>query len=123
MAADPPGLLEAEVKAREIAFSQAMADRDLDAFLSFISPEAIFFNGNQPLRGRAAVSAAWARFFDGPEAPFTWRPDVVAVLDSGGLALSSGPVQGPAGEDLGRFNSIWRRDPDGQWRVIFDKGS
>lgn len=123
IAADAPDPLAAEVEAREIAFAQTMADRDLDAFLAFISPEAIFFHGNQPLRGRAAVAAAWARYFEGPEAPFSWRPDVVAVLDSGGLALSSGPVQGPLGEDLGRFNSIWRKDPDGQWRVIFDKGS
>lgn len=123
VAADPSAPLAAEVEAREIAFARTMADRDLNAFLSFISPEAIFFNGNQPLRGRAAVSAAWGRFLEGPEAPFSWRPDVVTVLDSGSLALSSGPVQGPSGEDLGRFNSIWRKDPDGQWREIFDKGS
>lgn len=123
MAADPPDPLAAEVEAREIAFARTMADRDLEAFLSFISPEAIFFNGNQPLRGRAAVAAAWARFFEGPDAPFSWRPDVVTVLDSGGLALSSGPVEDPSGAVVGRFNSIWRKDPDGQWRVIFDKGS
>jgi len=123
MAADSPDPLAAEVEAREIAFAQTMADRDPEAFLSFISPEAVFFDGNQPLRGRAAVAAAWARFFEGPEAPFSWRPDVVTVLESGGLALSSGPVQGPSGEVVGRFNSIWRKDPDGQWRVIFDKGS
>lgn len=123
MAADPPDPRAAEVEAREIAFARTMADRDLEAFLSFISPEAIFFNGNQPLRGRAAVAAAWARFFEDPDAPFSWHPDVVTVLDSGGLALSSGPVLGPSGDVVGRFNSIWRKDPDGQWRVIFDKGS
>ena len=43
--------LAAAVEAREIAFARAMADRDLDAFLTFISPEAVFFNGNEPLRG------------------------------------------------------------------------
>jgi ketosteroid isomerase-like protein len=30
---------------------------------------------------------------------------------------------GPAGEEVGRFNSTWRKDADGQWRVVFDKGS
>jgi ketosteroid isomerase-like protein len=62
-------------------------------------------------------------FFQGPDAPFSWHPDVVAVLDSGTLALSSGTVFGPAGEAAGRFNSVWRKDPDGQWRVVFDQGS
>lgn len=48
----------AEVRARETAFSQTMADRDLDAFLTLISPEAIFFNGNEPLRGLDAIARA-----------------------------------------------------------------
>ena len=112
-----------EVQAREIAFAKTMADRDFDAFLSFISPEAIFFNGNDPLRGRDAIGQGWAAFFDGAAAPFSWHPDVVEVLGSGRLALSSGPVRNPSGAVVGRFNSIWRKDADGQWRVIFDKGS
>jgi len=113
----------AEVRAREIAFAKTMADRDLDAFLTFVSPEAIFFNGNEPLRGREAIAQGWAPFFEGTAAPFSWHPDVIEVLDSGRLALSSGPVRGVDGEEVGRFNSIWRKDADGQWRVVFDKGS
>jgi ketosteroid isomerase-like protein len=112
-----------QVEAREIAFARTMADRDLAAFLTFLSPEAIFFNGNEPLRGRERIERAWAPFFAGPAAPFSWHPDLVQVLDSGELALTSGPVRDPSGAVVGRFNSVWRRDADGQWRVVFDKGS
>jgi ketosteroid isomerase-like protein len=113
----------AEVEAREIAFAKTMADRDLDAFATFISPEAIFFAGNEPLEGREVIVQAWAAFFEGPTAPFSWHPDLVEVLESGGLAISSGPVLDASGAEVGRFNSIWRKDADGQWRVVFDKGS
>ncbi len=116
-------VITAQVRARELAFAKTMADRDLAAFLSYISPEAIFFNDNQPLRGHAEISAGWAAFFKGEAAPFSWRPDVVEILNSGKLALSSGPVFSPSGDESGRFNSIWRLDDDGQWRVVFDKGS
>jgi len=112
-----------EVEAREIAFAKTMEDRDFDAFLDFVSPEAVFFIGNEPQRGHAAISQAWAGFFEGETAPFSWHPDVIEVLESGLLALSSGPVRGASGETVGRFNSIWRKDKDGQWRVVFDKGS
>jgi len=112
-----------EVEAHEVAFAKTMEDRDFEAFLSFISPEAVFFKGNEPLRGHAEISQAWAPLFEDETAPFSWQPDVVEVLESGRLALSSGPVLGASGEILGRFNSIWRKDNDGQWRVIFDKGS
>lgn len=112
----------AEVEAREIAFAKTMADRDLDAFRSFISAEAVFFAGNTPLRGRDAIVRAWARYFEGESAPFSWHPDVIEVLESGSLALSSGPVRDPSGEVVGRFNSIWRKEADGRWTVVFDKG-
>ena len=112
-----------EVEAREIAFAKTMEDRDFNAFLSFVSPEAVFFNGNEPLRGHDAITQAWAPLFEGETAPFSWQPDVIEVLESGRLALSSGPIRSASGEILGRFNSIWKKDNDGQWRVIFDKGS
>ena len=120
---DQVGNAASEVEAREIAFARTMADRDFKAFLSFISPEAVFFNGNEPQRGHAAVSRTWAPFFEGETPPFSWHPDVVEVLESGRLAISSGPVRSASGEIVGRFNSIWRKDEDGQWRVVFDKGS
>ena len=77
-----------QVEAREIAFAKTMADRDLDAFLTFIAPEAIFFNGDEPLRGRETIARAWAPFFEGAAAPFSWQPDLVQVLDTGELALT-----------------------------------
>jgi len=118
-----PGSPEAEVAAAERAFAQTMADRDFAAFQSFLAADAVFFDGPAPLRGKAAVAAAWQRFYDGPQAPFSWSPDQVVVLESGALALSTGPVHDAAGSLVGRFNSIWRREPSGDWRVVFDKGS
>jgi ketosteroid isomerase-like protein len=106
-----------------VAFAKTMADRDFQAFLSFISPEAVFFGAEGALRGIDAIAVAWRPFFDGPQAPFAWGPDVVEVLDSGTLALTSGPVTLPDGTVGGRFNSVWRLDADGVWRVVFDRGS
>jgi ketosteroid isomerase-like protein len=96
--------------------------RDLAAFSSFLSDEAIFFSGPTPLRGKAQVVAFWSRFYTGPDAPFSWEPDEVEVLDSGTLAHSSGPVRNPRGEPTARFNSVWRREAGG-WRIILDKGA
>ena len=112
----------AEVKARESAFAKTMADRDLQAFSGFVAKEGVFFGGKGPIRGRDAVVAAWKRFFEGPDAPFSWEPDMAEVLGSGKLALTSGPVHDPKGELIGTFTTIWRLESDGKWRVVFDKG-
>src|SRR5262249_44850228 len=113
--------LAAEVRAAESAFAGTMAARDRTAFAAFVSEEAVFF-GNPVLRGRSAITAGWAMYFEGATAPFSWAPETVEVLESGTLALTSGPVRDPEGRQIGTFNSIWRREPDGRWRVVFDKG-
>jgi ketosteroid isomerase-like protein len=112
-----------QVEATERAFAATMADRDFEAFTSFLSVEAIFFAGEKPLNGKQEIADAWKPFFQEPGAPFSWEPKTVVVLDSGNLALSSGPVLDPEGQQVGAFNSIWRLDADGKWRIIFDKGS
>lgn len=114
---------EAQVLAAERAFAQSMADRDLKSFSQHLSNEAVFFGEARTLRGKQEVIAGWSPFFAGPKAPFSWEPDQVEVLQSGGLALSTGLVKDPGGKVIGRFNSIWRLEAPGVWLVVFDKGS
>ena len=114
------GLVQ-QVTDAETAFAKTMADRDFAAFMGLVADEAIFLNGGQPLRGKAAVGEHWKRFFTAA-APFAWQPDTVQVLDSGTLAQTAGPVTLPGGKLVARFHSIWRLDTDGRWRVVFDDG-
>lgn len=114
--------LARQVSAAESSFAASMAARDFEAFASHVADDAIFFGPAAALRGKAAVLADWSKFFDGEEAPFSWAPETVEVLSSGKLAHSSGPVRDPGGKQVGTFNSIWRLEPDGKWRVVFDKG-
>jgi ketosteroid isomerase-like protein len=112
-----------EVIATERAFAKTMADRDLKAFGSFLSGETVFFSGPAPLHGKQAVLDYWSRFYSTRAAPFSWEPAQVEVLESGTLALSTGPVRDPEGKLIGCFNSIWRQEAPGQWKIVFDRGS
>ena len=114
--------LRSEVVATERAFARTMAERDFPAFTSFVADDAVFFSGTKTLRGKAEVAAAWKKLFEKKEAPFSWAPEKVDVLDSGTLALSTGPVRDPAGKLAGTFTSVWRQVAPGTWRIIFDKG-
>ena len=121
LAAQPDSLTD-QVRRAEMAFAKTMADRDHAAFATFLADEAIFSSPSRVLRGAKDVAAGWKRFFEGAQAPFSWEPVQVQVLDSGTLALSSGPVRDPSGKRIGTFNSIWRREPDGKWKVVIDHG-
>jgi ketosteroid isomerase-like protein len=125
-AAAPPtnAQLKQQVTDTERAFAATMKARDHAAFTSFLSDEAVFFNEPAPpMRGKEAVAQGWKRFFDKPEAPFSWEPDEVEVLASGTLAISGGPVYNASGTLVSRFSSVWRLEAPGRWRIVFDRGS
>jgi len=111
-----------QVRKTEIAFAKTMADRDAAAFASFLSKETVFLSGGKADRGPREVAERWKRYFDGPQAPFSWEPDQVEVLDSGSLAMTSGPVRDPQGQRIGTFHSVWRREGKGAWKIVLDNG-
>ena len=114
--------LKEQVGRTEIAFAKTLADRNPAAFATFLSKETIFMSATRVSRGPREVSERWKSYFDGPQAPFSWEPDQVQVLDSGNLAMTSGPVRDPAGKRIGTFNSVWRREAKGQWKIVLDNG-
>jgi ketosteroid isomerase-like protein len=127
MAAPPPPAVADEagealrqaVSAAETAFAGAFAARDRERFFSFVHPDAVFLGPGGPLRGKAAVVAAWSCFFAGsPVAPFSWRPVVAEA--HGDIGLTQGPVHDAEGKWVANFSSVWQRQPDGRWLVVFD---
>jgi ketosteroid isomerase-like protein len=113
--------LTRQVRDTEIAFAKTLADRDLAKFRSMIAPDVIWL-ADQPLRGPDEVLTRWSKFFEGPTAPFSWAPELVEVQDGGNLALTTGPVFDPSGKRVATFTSIWRRESNGEWKIIFDRG-
>ena len=110
------------LRAAETAFAATMAARDVDAFASHLADDAVFINGGKPLRGKAAIVEHWKRFYAAPRAPFSWKPELVEVIDSGRLGYSKGPVSNPDGVVVARYVSTWRLDAAGVWKIVFDNG-
>ena len=115
-AADPAE----EVRQAEIAFAKAFADRDQAKFFSFVLDDSSFLSATRTLGGKQAVVDRWSRFFSGPEAPFSWGPERVAVNAAGTIGLSTGPVYDAKGNHAGNYSSVWVKQPNGQWKILFD---
>lgn len=109
-----------QVRDAEVAFAKAFADRDKTAFFAMVADDATFLSGGGASAGKAQVVESWSRYFEGPEAPFSWNPDRVSVSADGNLGLSTGPVYDTRSRHVGDFISTWRRDAKGNWKVVFD---
>ena len=116
-----------EVWQRELGFARSVAEHDAVAFAAYLHPHTAFGVGGKVTVGRAEVTAEWQGIIDGSVVKLEWYPDVVTVGGDGRTAYSSGPtlyVNPKTGAARsGRFGSVWQRDQDGVWRVIFDDGS
>lgn len=118
-----------QVRAVELAFAKAVMDDRPEAFAALLDPGTVFVSGKTVTRGKAAVIEAWKGFF-GPERPyFEWHPEVVELSADGTLGLSRGPwmirtrdKDGKEVEIRGLYNSIWQRQPDSTWKILFDAG-
>jgi ketosteroid isomerase-like protein len=121
----------AQILKADTDFARAVADRNREAFLSFLA-DVTTFNGGAPgeLRGREAVWEGWRAFFaaDGPV--LSWAPTSGEVVGAGDLGYTTGRattrLKGPDGAPIERHSeylTVWRRQADGTWKVIFDTGS
>ena len=119
-----------QVWQREQAFARSVREHDAAAFRTFLANDAVFdANTTHPVRGAAAIAAAWAPIVAGMELQLDWQPAHVVLSADGRLALSSGPYvltthgkDGQARTTIGHFSTVWRRGRDGAWRVQFDGG-
>ena len=112
-----------EVRAIEIAFAKAFADRDAKKFFSYLADDAQFLGKRNTMHGKQEVIAGWSEFFKAAVAPFRWQPERVVTNAAGDLGFSTGPVFDEAGVQIGTFTSTWVRQPDGSWKILFDGGS
>jgi ketosteroid isomerase-like protein len=112
-----------EVRATEIAFAKAFADRDPKNFFLYLADDAQFLGRRNTMHGKQEVIAGWSEFFKPAVAPFRWQPERVVTNAAGDLGFSSGPVFDEAGVRIGTFASTWVRQPDGSWKILFDGGS
>lgn len=120
--------LQKSLRETETAFAASVANQDWDQFASFIADEAIFVAATV-LQGKEAVLEGWAVFFGDGAPKLVWKPELVVIQEDGELGMTRGPFTveqpGPDGTVMsqsGLFNSIWQRQPDGSWKVIFDTG-
>jgi len=127
-----PSLSNAEcaVFARELSFAQSVANHDAKAFAEHVGQDAAFdAGGAAPTRGRVAIVQAWAPIVEGKGVRLEWYPTRTTIGGVGDIAWSTGPALiehlAPGAKQhylLGQFRSVWHKDADGVWRVLFDDG-
>jgi len=118
-----------EIVAAEKAFSKMAGEEGVPkAFLTFAAEDAVLLRNNAIIKGKVSIkenflkqSGVW------DNAQLTWNPTFVDVATSGDLGYTYGSFVFTARDSIGNlvssegiFHTVWKRQPDGTWRFVWD---
>lgn len=121
--------LRAELAEAEAAFEQAVSGRKLDGWVEAFAPNGMMIQPDGPVVGHEGIRLSMAGAFADSTFSLSWTPDLIGVSDDGTLGYTTGRYERRrvvAGEDTverGSYFTVWRRQPDGSWRVEADMGT
>jgi ketosteroid isomerase-like protein len=110
-----------DLKALDSAWEQAMIDRGTEGWLSYVAEDALFFNGGEPSRGRAAAAEGWKDII-AKNIHLHWTPSESQVAGDMGYTWGHYELAIGAMKRTGRYVTVWRRQADGSWKVVLDVG-
>ena len=125
-AADVKAVLDLEGRAREAAEA-----KDLERYVSFYADDAsLFWPGTPIVTGQAAIREFMRAFLSMPAFSLSFETTKVDVSRAGDLAYSYGTnkvtLVDPRGnrmKDRGKYLTVYRKQPDGTWKVVADMGN
>jgi ketosteroid isomerase-like protein len=113
----------------EARFAKDVAERGGAAFAEWFAEDGVALsNGQPPKVGRVAIAktANWSA----KDYLLTWTPTDGVMGPSGDMGYTWGHFEGHSKDahgnpvvTTGRYTTVWRKQPNGDWKVILDVGS
>ena len=107
----------------EHAFAKAAAAKGTrDAFIEFLADDGIIFQPG-PVNGKKFWTERQPR-----KGLLSWEPVFADISGAGDLGYTTGPWEfrpnGPQDQPVafGQYFSIWKKQPDGAWKAVLDRG-
>ncbi|APR82245.1 Hypothetical protein A7982_07594 [Minicystis rosea] len=110
------------------SFAEDTAVRGLDGWMSWFDREgAMWRDGVGRVQGEAAIRALMAKTLSDPSRRLSWHPTASGLSPARDMGFTVGEstlvsLDGGARRELwhGAYVTVWRAQPDGSWKVLFD---
>lgn len=117
-----------EIRDAESARMKAAAAKDLEALAALYADDASILSPNMSiLTGKVPIKDGLKPMLADPQFALILTPTRLEVSKSGDMAFTQGPykftfsdMRGNKFEDEGKFLTIWRKLPDGTWKIAED---
>ena len=113
----------------EARFAKDVLEQGGAGFAAWFADDGVALgNGAAPLIGKVAIakSANWSP----KDYQLTWTPTDAMMGPSGDMGYTWGHYEGRSKDangnpvlTSGRYITMWRKEPDGSWKVVLDAGA
>jgi ketosteroid isomerase-like protein len=129
-AADAKPATTDSLRQLEADFMKAAAERGAEGYMSYYAEDAVEVpNGAEAIHGKANIGKTMG-FLDDKNNQLTWTPVDAGISISGDLGWTSGTYEfrskdkdGKVTIEHGKYTSIWKKQPDGNWKIVLDMGN
>jgi len=129
--AGPPAESTVDLQAERTALMQAdqawyQSLGDADAFLGFMTDDALFMPDGAPLASGDAIRTTWEALVSLPGFDLTWSPTSAHVAKGGDMGYTVGTYELAVEQDgipmvtVGKYVTVWEKQADGSWKVAVD---
>jgi ketosteroid isomerase-like protein len=116
-----------EIRDTEAAFAIMAAEKGIPAaFAYYAADSGIVLRHDSLIKGKIAILNHYKQW-KFKDVQLQWSPDYVDVAESGELGYTYGRYHfsyrdstGAITENRGVFHTVWKRQPDGSWRFVWD---
>jgi ketosteroid isomerase-like protein len=119
-----------EILAADTSFSKETQARGLDGWMAWFADDAKLNTHKGILSGKAALRQHYSEMFSRRDFSIRWEPTFAETSKDGSLGYTFGSAvsshtneKGEKVERQGRYVTVWRRMPDGKWKVATDLGN
>ena len=109
-------------------WSKVAGAKDVDGFVAAVAENGSILSPNTPiLTGKEAIGQWASEMMANPGFALSWQPTTVEVSRTGDLGYTVGTyeltlhdAQGNPMTDRGKYVTVWKKQPDGKWKVVAD---
>ena len=114
-----------EIRETEQQFAKMVQEEGIhNAFVAFTAEDGVVMRNDQVYKGKNAIDTLYK---NSHTKTLTWSPDFIDVSSSGDLGYTYGTYKytfkdstGTEKVNTGIFHTVWKRQPDGSWKFVWD---
>lgn len=112
-------------------FDKATSEKGVDGWITYFAPNgSMLGDTNKPITGLTEIRKAMEPAFKDSSYSLRWHPTKAEIMIPGVIGYTVGRYEslrknkeGKLMKFTGSYSSIWKKQPDGSWKIVLDAGS